>query len=271
MMASVGKPFSLNKALFTPRLYRKIFDIWFEGIPATATIAPESSLKKWFGIAGQEEREQFDKICRASANQALESIRDWTFPAVPDYATEIAFSQALSAPFIAEIQEAEVQMGDDVVQITPSETALSLLLLLDQYPRNIYRKDQRLIYGHYDILSRSLCRAILQMQPRPDLHPRFRQSTAYRWWFCMPLMHSEHLEDHDIFTKLNSEMASDIDEAGDNEAMKFMKMGEEFEEKHRVILEQFGRYPYRNKVMGRESTEEEERWLKEGGQTFGTS
>lgn len=42
-----------------------------------------------------------------------------------------------------------------------------------------------------------------------------------------------------------------------------------FEERHRVIVERFGRYPHRNKVLGRDSTGEEEEYLRDGGETFG--
>ena len=50
---------------------------------------------------------------------------------------------------------------------------------------------------------------------------------------------------------------------------KLYKQMQIWQKKHYDIIQQFGRYPYRNKVMERESTQEEEEWLKNGGETFG--
>ena len=70
----------------------------------------------------------------------------------------------------------------------------------------------------------------------------------------MPLMHSESAEDHakalELFERLGME--------------HFTK----FEQKHKAIIDRFGRYPHRNSLLGRESTPEEEEFLKEPGSSF---
>jgi uncharacterized protein (DUF924 family) len=67
-----------------------------------------------------------------------------------------------------------------------------------------------------------------------------------------------------------------VDDAGkisdDNDrelAVKFAKTFLDYEKRHQAIIERFDRYPHRNKVLGRQSTPEEEAFLSDGGDTFG--
>jgi uncharacterized protein (DUF924 family) len=70
----------------------------------------------------------------------------------------------------------------------------------------------------------------------------------------MPYMHSESLSIHDVAMQLFKDKCS---------AGSF-----EFEQKHRQIIERFGRYPHRNAVLGRISTVEEVEFLKQPGSSF---
>lgn len=78
-------------------------------------------------------------------------------------------------------------------------------------------------------------------------------------------MHSEALSDHDLMAGKLEDMENGVDETG----KEYLGSLVAFERRHRVILERFGRYPHRNGVVGREGTEEEGVWLREGGDTFG--
>jgi uncharacterized protein (DUF924 family) len=89
-------------------------------------------------------------------------------------------------------------------------------------------------------------------------------------WFYMPLMHSESKADHVKFVQLLKEFQADLEAKGDAESVKYLADMQNFEETHKKIVDQFGRYPYRNASLGRESTEEEVEWLKTGD-TFGVS
>ena len=92
-----------------------------------------------------------------------------------------------------------------------------------------------------------------------DVYGRYGRSFGV----ILPLMHSEDLADHDMLTeRLN--FYCKIDPAGPDS----YKAEIDFEHEHRVIIEQFGRYPYRNAVLGRETTPEEATWL-ESGESFG--
>ena len=143
------------------------------------------------------------------------------------------------------------------------EAALGLMLLLDQMPRNVFRTQQSLIYTHYDRISRAVAYAIYASSL--DTCSRYKSSPPYRMWFYLPLMHSEAMADHDLM----QEKLEDMEKEGDDEAKEYLGTLKAFEGRHRVILERFGRYPHRNGVLGREATEEERRWLEEGGDTFG--
>jgi uncharacterized protein (DUF924 family) len=151
-------------------------------------------------------------------------------------------------------------------------TALSLVILLDQIPRNLYRTAATLplVYGHYDELSRALAAHLLARDPRPDAHESMRSAPARRVWLLMPLMHSEDPALHARGLAFVDECVADAPE-GDEEAVKFLETMRGFTVMHKDIVDRFGRYPYRNKFLGRQSTEEEEAWMKEGGNTFGVT
>jgi uncharacterized protein (DUF924 family) len=157
---------------------------------------------------------------------------------------------------------------------TRASTALSLVILLDQIPRNLYRTAATLplVYGHYDELSRDLAARLLAADPRPDAHESLRAAPARRVWFVMPLMHSEDRALHERGRAFLDECVADARGAGDEAGtLRFLDSMRAAAQTHKEIVDRFGRYPYRNKFLGRRSTEEEEAWIKEGGNTFGVS
>ena len=137
------------------------------------------------------------------------------------------------------------------------ESALALVLLLDQFPRNIFRGQARAFAG--DELAGSVVSEALQQGF--DQHLTFLQRT----FLYMPLMHSECLSDQlrcvALFENLLSEVPADGKSViGGN--LKFARL-------HLELIERFGRFPHRNAVLGRESTAEEEAYLNGGGARFG--
>lgn len=264
-----SRTFTLNRAIFNPKLYASIRNIWFDGVPAGTVNPPQSVAERWFGLGSAEQKAAFDSTCQLTVHHALESIGPESYPLPPppaDFAEEQSQAPAIAQPFVAEVREAEPGHAH--------ETALSLVLLLDQMPRNIFRKQQGLIYGHYDRIARSLMRQLLLAPElgegaQPDRHPDYWGKMVYGNWFYLPFEHSEFLEDHDIYRESLLSAKSHLEKAKDEQGLKFMEMGLQFEHRHRVIIEQFGRYPYRNKALGRETTEEEKKWIEGGGDTFG--
>lgn len=173
---------------------------------------------------------------------------------------------------------------DDEVERT--DAALALILLLDQMPRNIFRgAEAGVVYEHYDRLARAMVYAMVSGSESKDfpsfahngladlhnLHklPSLAHFPVRKSWLFLPLMHSESLDDHEMYTSQVQEMKAEAEARGDADGATWAQGCLGFEDRHRVIIEKFGRYPYRNKVLGRESTKEEMEWLAGGADTFG--
>jgi uncharacterized protein (DUF924 family) len=182
--------------------------------------------------------------------------------------------------------------ADIISAINPSSPLdwLSIIILLDQIPRNCYRGDEsKVVFGLFDPLAEEIAlQAIAQGIPTQSSYYRYR--IAYRNWFHMPLMHSENVAVHEQAMKVHADTAEDLEEflardpeslseeeepcyrvlSEKAEALKALLSGMvDFEKRHKVIIEKFGRYPHRNQAMGRESTPEEIEYLRDGGETFG--
>lgn len=247
--------FTLNKHIFNAALYQRLRTIWFSNLPEGSKTAPMELIKKWFGVGSPAERESFDKVCITEFRKALDAVgpQEYKLPPPPlSHGAEQEQVDIIAAPFISEISSEKTGNAD----------ALSLILLLDQYSRNVFRDNQGVIFSHYDRIARAILNTLLRRTNRPDLDPAFRSSPPYWMWFYMPLMHSEWLEDHDRFTKFVSEKKSEAEAAGaSSEEILLIGQMIKAEDEHRVPIEKFGRYPYRNGSLGRETTKEEQEWL----------
>lgn len=123
---------------------------------------------------------------------------------------------------------------------------LAEILILDQFTRNIHRGTPDAF--KYDPVALILAQEAIAKADFADLPTAFQKFTA------MPFMHSESLSVH--------EMAVEI----------FKKIGDEttldFEYQHKAIIEQFGRYPHRNAILGRISTQAELEFLRQPNSSF---
>ncbi|KAF2874801.1 hypothetical protein BDV95DRAFT_563612 [Massariosphaeria phaeospora] len=253
--------FTLNKDLFNASLYSNLRNVWFEGWEPNDQEFRGDVVKKWF-LGTPEEKLAFDTTCRENFAPALDSIGPDKFP------------NPTAEPFLREIQDA-VQNSPANEAAEAARTALSLVLLLDQIPRNIFRTDDGLVkvYTHYDKIAYSLMTALMASDsplPRPDLHPQWRKSGAYRMWFYLPFIHTEDTKEHDRVDEILATFKTEIDKEDGHEATRiFLQKSQESGKEHRDILDRFGRYPHRNTPLGRASTDEEKRFLAEGGATFG--
>jgi len=123
------------------------------------------------------------------------------------------------------------------------EGALALVILLDQFPRNLYRGS-----GHAfatDGKARALARAAVERGFDREVEPGLRN------FFYLPFEHSEDLADQDYCVALCAE-------SGVADDMKWATL-------HRDIIARFGRFPHRNAPLGRATTAEEQEFLDEGG------
>lgn len=253
---------TLDPKFFNEHLYRRILALWFDGLPQPASEPPFPLVQRWFGVSvSPEDKAAFDDACNTLAREPLLSIAPGKYPLPEEYSSsEDNIHKAIAAPFASQLQPSK--------ELAPEEVALALMLLLDQMPRNCFRADTQYCYQHYDRVSRAILRKLIIPQGL-DMHERYLDSPPWEIWFYLPLMHSEDLRDHDLLKQKLEEFRNRMREKGDQAAVDYLNNILEFEKRHRVILDRFSRYPHRNVVVGRESTREEEEYLKNGGETFG--
>ncbi|RMF15762.1 MAG: DUF924 domain-containing protein [Gammaproteobacteria bacterium] len=134
---------------------------------------------------------------------------------------------------------------------------LAALLLLDQFPRQIYR-GMSLAFGS-DAHARRWMRQGLERSQDVML------PLIMRAFFYMPLQHSERLTDQEEAVALYDQLVHQSEGRLRDVLSGFLS----FARQHRDIIAQFGRFPHRNKVLGRPETEAERAWLAASGSRFG--
>ena len=129
-------------------------------------------------------------------------------------------------------------------------SCLALIIVLDQFPRNMYRGEpqafamdsQALALAQYAI-AQGYDRVLLPVQ---------------RWFIYFPFEHSENLADQYTAVKLFSALKDDPNS----------QSSIAYAQRHLKIIKDFGRFPHRNQILGRESTPEEIEFLKQPGSGF---
>lgn len=123
---------------------------------------------------------------------------------------------------------------------------LAEIIVLDQFPRNVFRNSPRSFAG--DPIALTLAQEAVRLKVDQTLE------TRQRAFLYMPYMHSESALMHEIALKL-------FNQPGLEENFRFEKL-------HKKIIDQFGRFPHRNQLLGRNSTPEEIEFLKTPGSSF---
>ncbi|HYX33077.1 MAG TPA: DUF924 family protein [Oligoflexus sp.] len=201
---------------FTEPLIKTIHELWFGELDAEGRALPEKS-RRWFA-----KDPEFDKLIR---KHYLEYI---------DPAFMGAFDRWMQT----------------------DEGLVALAIILDQFPRNMFRNSPRSFA--YEKKALTFAGKALQ-------DDRFLKMPAVYAYFClMPTMHCEDLKIQDTgldaFTRLLTSVSP---------AHKEMIGGaQRYAKAHRDIIERFGRFPHRNEILGRPSTPEELAFLKEPGSSF---
>jgi len=177
---------------------------------------------------------------------ASEVLAFWFEESKPEqwYKKDPAFDEAIRARFESTIGAALAgrldSWADDI------DSCLALIILLDQFTRNIYRDTPRAFSGDEMVVALSLrCidRGFLQ-----------HENAAWRQFMLMPMMHSEDIE--------IQEQSIPLFETHTN------PMTHDYAIRHRDIVARFGRFPHRNAILGRPSSDEETEFLKEPGSSF---
>ena len=135
--------------------------------------------------------------------------------------------------------------------------AFALVLLLDQFTRNIYRHTPQAYAGDpcaRDVVSHAIATGLDR-----ELHP------VARIWLYHPYHHDERLEKQDEGLALLNAMLQHAPENWHAYIQRSIKGWT----RHRDIVARFGRFPHRNHVLGRTSTADELAYLEQGGEAFG--
>lgn len=165
-----------------------------------------------------------------------------------------AFDDEIRSRFGATVHEAQ-QGGLDAWQQSP-EGSLALLILLDQFSRNIYRGEAKAFLG--DARARAVAdHAIAKGFDRQFDYDRQR-------FFYLPFEHGESEADQQRCIQLFTAALERAAPADRDEAVNQL----DYAHRHRVIIERFGRFPHRNEALGRPHTEAEEAFLKQPNSSF---
>lgn len=135
---------------------------------------------------------------------------------------------------------------------------LALIIVLDQFSRNVYRDNPRAFAG--DKLALEIAERGISKGFDKELHP------VMRVFFYMPFMHSEDMVMQERSLVLFRGLEDEFSHVPDVSEM--LSSNRDFAERHYNIVKRFGRYPHRNGILGRESTPEETEFLKEPGSSF---
>lgn len=130
------------------------------------------------------------------------------------------------------------------------ESLLAFIVVLDQFPRNIYRG----LPASFATDHAALAAARVMVESTWDLG----LPASMRWFAYMPFEHSESLADQDLCLQLMQRVAEDP---------QFSDVPR-WAVAHRAVIARFGRFPHRNAILGRESTPAEADFLAQPGSSF---
>ncbi|WP_332764156.1 DUF924 family protein [Phenylobacterium sp.] len=161
------------------------------------------------------------------------------------YAKDAKFDAAIALKF--EPVHHAAARGEYDGWATSADGALALLILFDQFPRNLFRGSPHAFAT--DGRARQVARTAVNAGHDRAIDPQLRQ------FFYMPFEHSEDLADQDEAVRLFTLVR---DETGDAESLKWAVI-------HHDIIARFGRFPHRNASLGRMTTPAEQAFLDDGG------
>jgi uncharacterized protein (DUF924 family) len=168
-----------------------------------------------------------------------------TWRSDPWFKRSDAFDAAIRARFGTAVQAAQDGVLDGWA--ATAEGALALLLLLDQFSRNIHRGSHLAFAG--DAHARRIARAAIAAEAEAKLTP------VQRAFLYLPFEHSEAMADQDLSVRLFESLPQ----------ADWRDTVVDYAHRHRDVIRDFGRFPHRNAALGRESTPAERAWQDAGG------
>lgn len=159
-----------------------------------------------------------------------------------------AFDQEVRLRFMGDYELAAAGKLEDL-QSTPAG-CLALIILLDQFPRNMFRNQPKAFATD----SQALAVAEFAIAKGFDK----QMLPVQRWFIYLPFEHSENLSHQRRSVELFRRLSDDPESAATiNYAVR-----------HLQVIERFGRFPHRNQILGRETTPEEAEFLQQPGSSF---
>lgn len=199
----------------------QILQFWFEGIDDNTPAGGQSNpFKKWF-----MKDEQFDRTIKERFEADIIKARWGAFKSWESSATG----------------------------------RLALIILYDQFPRNMFRNTSRMFEN--DPLALDLTLRSFQDGQDQDL------LLIQRIFMYMPLMHAEQRKIQELAVKYFGIL---VEEAKQKVPLnvRYYANSLKYAQQHCDIVQRFGRFPHRNKILQRECTPEEEEFLKQSGSSF---
>jgi uncharacterized protein (DUF924 family) len=159
---------------------------------------------------------------------------------------DLAFDKLVQDRFFKVFED--VKNGAHIEWLNTAQGCLARIITLDQFPRNMFReKRESFATDHLALLA---ARHALTMHFDENL------KSPEKAFLYMPFMHSESPEDQaksvELFTAAGAELTANLDSAL----------------RHRAIIDRFGRFPHRNAILGRDSSQAELEFLQQPGSRF---
>lgn len=190
----------------------------------------------------------------SNAPDPIDAVLAFWFGEVPGerrkawFVKDPAFDREIEARFLALHESAAA--GALAGWAHAPRGALALILLTDQFPRNLFRGSPRAFAT--DPLALSTAKHVIAEGWDNGMRP------VERMFVYLPFEHSESIAEQDRSVALFAPLAVFAETAD----------AADFAERHRVIVKRFGRFPHRNAALGRASTPEETEFLKQPGSGF---
>jgi uncharacterized protein (DUF924 family) len=182
-------------------------------------------------------------------NHVTQSVIDFWFTEISPkqwWVKSVEFDDLIRQRFFTIYEE--TRGGKYLDWINSAQSCLARILVLDQFPRNMFRDKPESFQT--DALALAATKHALSLgfdSGMPSQHKAF---------LYMPLMHSEAIDDQakaiDLFTAAGPDLSENLKSS----------------ERHKAIIGQFGRFPHRNQILGRASSEAEVTFLKQPGSSF---
>ena len=158
------------------------------------------------------------------------------------------FDRQVRSLFLSVYQQAAANQLDEW-QSSP-DSCLALIIVLDQFPRNMFRNQSQAFAT--DELALAIAKYAVSHQYDRQLLP------VQRWFVYLPFEHSENLADQLTCVNLFLSIKDDPETATTLDYVY----------RHLEIIKEFGRFPHRNAILGRQSTQEELKFLQQPGSSF---